>query len=130
MDTETTLALLALLAFQVKHLLCDFVLQSRFQVDNKGFYGHIGGLLHAACHALFTIPVLLILTRAPGVIAAMAAGEFLIHYHVDWLKARAERLRHWTENDKAYWIAFGFDQFVHQVTYIAIVAIVLRIPAA
>ncbi len=129
MNTETALALTALLAFQLKHLLCDFVLQTRFQVADKGFYGHVGGLIHAACHALLTIPALLILTHSPLVIAAVAAGEFVVHYHTDWLKARTERVRNWKESDDIYWIAFGADQLVHQVTYIVIVAIVLRIPA-
>ena len=57
-NAQTALVLWTLLAFQVKHLLCDFVLQTKFQVANKGFYGRIGGLLHAGCHALFTVPVL------------------------------------------------------------------------
>src|ERR1700759_3426098 len=86
-DGRAALVLWALLAFQAKHLLCDFVLQTKFQVINKGFYGRSGGLLHAGCHALFTVPVLLILTHAPAVIAMVALGEFVVHYHIDWLKA-------------------------------------------
>ena len=128
MDVETRLALLTLLAFEVKHLLCDFVLQSKYQVSNKGYYGHPGGLLHAGIHCLFTIPVLLILTHSLAIITAVIICEFLVHYHIDWIKARTERLRKWTASDNIYWIAFGTDQFVHQVTYIVIVAIVLRLP--
>ncbi len=45
----TSLILLTLLAFQVKHLICDFVLQTRYQVDNKGWYGRDGEL--ARCTA-------------------------------------------------------------------------------
>ena len=127
MGIETRLALLTLLAFEVKHLLCDFILQSKYQVINKGFYGHPGGLLHAGIHCLLTIPVLLILTQSPAIIAAVVICEFLVHYHVDWIKARTERLRKWTASDHIYWTAFGTDQFVHQVTYIVIVAIVLRL---
>jgi len=127
MDVETRLALLTLLAFEVKHLLCDFVLQNKYQVSNKGFYGHPGGLLHAGIHCLFTIPVLLILTHSLAIITAVIICEFLVHYHIDWIKARTERLRKWTASDTIYWIAFGTDQFVHQVTYIVIVAIVLRL---
>lgn len=122
---STVLLLGALLAFQVKHLICDFVLQTRFQVENKGFYGHAGGLVHAGCHALFSVPVLLILTRSPFLIGTAIVGEFLIHYHTDWLKARIERVRGWNQRMKVYWIAFGIDQFVHQATYIAMVAWVL-----
>jgi Protein of unknown function (DUF3307) len=126
-DGQTVLALWALLAFQAKHLLCDFVLQTKFQAANKGYYGHVGGILHAGCHALFTVPVLLILTRSVPVIAVIAACEFAVHYHVDWIKARTERTRNWNSTDTIYWVAFGGDQFLHQVTYIVIVALLLRV---
>jgi hypothetical protein len=123
---EAGLVLWALLAFQVKHLLCDFVFQTKFQVINKGYYGHIGGILHAGCHALFTIPVLMILTRSLPVIAIVIVCEFALHYHIDWLKARTERLQNWVNTDNIYWVAFGVDQFLHQATYIVIVALLIR----
>ena len=116
------LILWALLAFQVKHLICDYILQTSFQVENKGFYGRGGGIIHAGCHALFSVPVLLIATRTPWMIAAAVSAEFLIHYHIDWLKARSERRYGWTPQDKIYWIAFGVDQFLHQITYIGMLA--------
>jgi Protein of unknown function (DUF3307) len=125
-DDQTKLVLLTLLAFQAKHLVCDFVLQSKFQVTNKGYYGHRGGLIHAGWHVLFTIPVLLILTRSPSIIGLVVLAEFVVHYHTDWLKARTERVRGWSEGETIYWLAFGADQFIHQVTYIIIVAAVLR----
>jgi Protein of unknown function (DUF3307) len=125
-DDQTRLVLLALLAFQAKHLICDFVLQTQYQVTNKGYYGHLGGFIHAGWHVLFTLPVLLILTRSPAAIGLVLLGEFLVHYHVDWLKARTERVRGWTEADSIHWFAFGADQFVHQVTYLVIVAVLLR----
>ena len=126
MDHLVALALWALLAFQVKHLLCDFVLQTEFQVRNKGFYGRWGGISHAGTHALLTIPVLLILTRSPVAIGLIAFCEFIVHYHVDWARAYIERSRGWSDKDNAYWAALGTDQFLHQVTYLAIVAILLR----
>jgi hypothetical protein len=119
-------ALLALLAFQVKHLVCDFMLQTRYQVDNKGYYGRFGGLTHAAWHILLSIPPLLIVTHDARLIALLLLGEFVVHYHTDWLKARTQRKRRWTERDSIYWVAFGVDQFVHQVTYIVMIAVVMR----
>ena len=125
-EDQTRLVLLALLAFQTKHLLCDFVIQTKFQITNKGYYGRIGGVVHAGLHALFSIPVLLLLTHSATLIGIMVSCEFIIHYHIDWLKARTERLRNWTPSDDIYWIAFGADQFLHQVIYIVMVAILLR----
>ena len=124
---QVVLVLWTFLAFQLKHLLCDFVFQTKFQVINKGFYGHVGGILHAGCHAIFTLPVLLILTRSLPVIAIIIVCEFALHYHIDWFKARTERLRNWVNTDNIYWIAFGVDQFLHQVTYIVIVALLLHL---
>src|ERR1700733_9389823 len=98
--------LFALLAFQVKHLVCDFIIQTRYQVDNKGYYGRIGGLIHAGWHIVFSIPALLILTSDAKLIGALLAGEFLVHYHTDWLKARTQRQRGWTTTDGIYWAAF------------------------
>ncbi len=122
----TSLILLTLLAFQVKHLICDFVLQTRYQVDNKGWYGRVGGIIHAGWHAIFSIPVLLIMTRVPALIFLIVVAEFVVHYHTDWFKARIVRIRGWSQNDEIYWVAFGTDQFIHQVTYILMVVMVLR----
>jgi hypothetical protein len=124
-DAQVLLLFWTFAGFQAKHLLCDFILQTRYQVRSKGYYGRSGGLIHAGCHALLSIPVLLILTRAPLLIAALALGELAIHYHIDWLKARTERLKNWTIDDPAYWIAFGIDQFLHQMTYLGMAGVCL-----
>jgi hypothetical protein len=125
MDSVAALALCATFGFEVKHLLCDFVLQTEFQIRDKSFYGHWGGISHAGTHALLTVPVLLVLTESPATIALIAACEFLIHYHIDWAKGYAERVMSWRDKGQLYWIAFGIDQFLHQVTYLAIVVILL-----
>ena len=46
----------------VKHFVCDFVVQTPYQIMNKGRYGHPGGLLHAGIHAAATGLVLSIST--------------------------------------------------------------------
>jgi hypothetical protein len=37
-----------------KHFIVDFPLQTQFQSNNKGNYGHLGGVLHAFLHGLGT----------------------------------------------------------------------------
>ncbi len=118
----------ALVAFQLKHFLCDFVLQTQRQVQTKGLYGHLGGLEHAGLHALTSIPAILILTRAPLAIAITVVVEFVIQYHVDWSTARIDRTQSLTIADQAYWALFGLDQLIHQMTYVGIVFILM--PAA
>lgn len=116
--------LLALLCFQVKHFLCDFVFQTEYQIQNKAIYGHAAGLLHAGLHTVGSLPALLILSARPEVIGICLLGEFIIHYHADWFKARFDARKALEEKDNTYWIIFGMDQFIHQVTYLGMVFIV------
>ncbi len=121
MNSATTLLLIALVLFQAKHFLCDFVFQSAWQLNNKGNYGHIGGLFHAGLHAVTSVPALLVLTQSPALIAALCLGEFVVHYHTDWGKARIDARFGWTDKDWAYWAIFGADQLVHQFTYLGMI---------
>ena len=125
MSEQAALVLWAVLGFQVKHFLGDFVLQTTSQVQQKGYYGRRGGLVHAATHGLLSVPVLLVLTREPMLIALVAAAEFVVHYHIDWIKARTDRVKGWSNRTQIYWVAFGIDQLLHQLTYLVIVALLL-----
>jgi len=121
MGTPIFIALIALVLFQIKHCLCDFVLQTQSQVMAKGTYGALGGLSHAGLHAVASIPALYVLTSSPLIILALIAFEFVLHYHVDFTKARVDAAGGWTVADQQYWIVFGLDQFIHQLTYLAFV---------
>ncbi len=121
MTSPLLAVLLALALFQIKHFLCDFVFQTQNQVRAKAIYGHLGGLGHAGLHAVLSVPALLVLTRSLPAIAAVMFVEFVVHYHVDWAKARLDSSQGWTIEDARYWIAFGTDQFIHQMTYLAFV---------
>ena len=125
MSHETALALTALLALQLKHFLCDFVLQTEYQVRTKGFYGHFGGVLHSGLHILGTIPALYILGASPKTGALILLAEFAIHYHTDWSKVQIDKRYDWGIADQRYWILFGLDQLIHQLTYLGIVYVML-----
>jgi hypothetical protein len=127
MNPAVETALWALFAFQCKHFLCDFVWQTQRQVQTKGIYGHLGGIEHAGLHALTSLPAILILTRAPAAIAAVVIVEFIVHYHVDWTKARIDRVKALSVQDSVYWVYFGLDQLVHQLTYLGIVAVLISL---
>lgn len=115
-------ALLLLVALEFKHFLFDFVFQSLYQVRNKGTYGHPGGLLHSGLHVLGTAAALVLVGPPPGVAAVILAGEFVVHYHVDWGKEQVMRRRGGMQ-DAFFWRMMGLDQFLHQLTYVAITAI-------
>ena len=115
-------ALLLLTMLEVKHLLFDFVFQSLYHVRNKGTYGHPGGLAHSGLHVLGTSAALALVAPRLSLAVAILAGEFVIHYHVDWGKEQIMRRRDGVQ-DAFFWRMMGLDQFLHQLTYVAIVAI-------
>lgn len=119
-DSAAVLALIAML--QVKHVVCDFMLQSRQMTQHKGTYGHPAGLLHAGLHAVASFAILLGFGLTPAYAAAIAVAEFVVHYHCDVAKDALVRRAGWTTAVRAYWVALGVDQGVHQLTYVAMAA--------
>ena len=113
----------ALIFFQFKHFLCDYVLQNEYQLQYKRKYGHLGGALHAWLHALATTPIFILLQPPFGLALAVVAAETFVHYHIDWLKERIMLERMWGYEDSAYWRMFGIDQMLHQLTYVGIIAV-------
>lgn len=122
-EAATAIALFAL--FQAKHFVCDYVLQSNWQVATKGVYGHPGGLLHAAIHAAGSAPVLLYAGASAGLAAGLLAAEYVVHYHTDWAKDQLGRRMGWTPATRPFWLAMGADQMVHHLTYVAMTWAVL-----
>ena len=124
------LALAAVAVLMFKHAVADFYLQTPYQYLNKGKYGHPGGIIHAGITAL-TPPVYLVLLPGSLLIAAgLELGEFVVHYHIDWLKEQFTHRNGWTTSDRGFWFALGTDQLVHGLTYLGIVAVLVMAAAA
>jgi hypothetical protein len=113
---------LLLFLLAVKHFLFDFVLQTSYQVKNKGKFGHPGGILHSGLHAAGTAFVLFIMAAPGAILVAIVVAEFLVHYHIDWGKDQITR-RFATGQNAFFWQMIGLDQLLHQLTYLAIAAI-------
>ena len=87
MVIHTLSAVFAILLYlQAKHFVCDYPLQTQYMVANKGTYGH-PGILHAAIHTFFTLPVFVIVPASFTVAAGVAVSEFLLHYHIDYISS-------------------------------------------
>ena len=123
MTQNVLLVLAALAVLQIKHFVCDFVIQTTYQFSNKGIYGHPGGLIHAGLHALTSIAVFFVLTPPLAVGVGIVVAEFILHYHIDWLKEQIVKREQWVFPQAEFWWVFGFDQFLHQFTYLGIVAL-------
>lgn len=109
-----------LLLLQVKHFVIDFLLQTKYQWSNKGTYGHPGGLLHASLHGVGTLLCIAIVDLPSAIILMMA--DMIVHYHIDWAKMNINLKMNWTPvNSEKFWWLLGFDQFLHQVTYVGMI---------
>jgi hypothetical protein len=124
MSYETAI-ILFLVGMATKHFIIDFPLQGEDQWRNKGTYGHFGGIKHALFHALGTMIVLAFFTNpALGILCALLDG--VIHYHIDWAKMNFNAKKGWKpDTHPEFWILLGLDQFLHTLTYIAILGFLI-----
>jgi len=125
MDFPLWTLLGGLVLLQFKHFLFDFVFQTSYQLKNKGTYAHPGGILHSGLHAAGSLPAIFLFSPSSALVTGLVVAEFLIHYHMDWLKERIVRTTGWTQKDSRYWHLFGVDQLVHSLTYTAMLTILM-----
>ena len=107
--------LLLLWLLIAKHFVADFVLQSDFQVEQKGTYGAVGGIEHAIIHGIMTTLILCCFVEYPASALLLGALDSLVHYHIDYVKARFGTR---DPNTKRFWTELGFDQFCHYTFYL------------
>jgi hypothetical protein len=109
---------LLLFLFFFKHFLADYLWQTPRMSADKGTYGALGGLQHAGLHGAFTYVILLHFVD-PVFALGLAVFDAFLHYHIDWAKRQFSQGL--TTEDRAFWIWFGIDQFLHAATYFIVV---------
>ena len=110
---------LILCLFQLKHFICDWVIQTDKEVKYKGSYLHPYGILHSVKHSVLTLCILMFfIPSVTSVLFALFDG--IIHYHIDWTKQNYTKKFNITPQHKSFWVAIGFDQMLHQLTYLYI----------
>lgn len=114
------LTLLALL--QIKHWYVDFPNQSTEEIAHKGIYGHWLGIKHSLKHGIGTLLVLLVVGIDAPTSFALSVVEGVIHYHIDWFKMNKGSQDISTPE---FWNHLGLDQMAHQLTYLAIVGMLI-----
>lgn len=121
MTAELQTALLLLILLEIKHLFADFFLQTPRMLSGRGQYAHLGRAQHAGLHALFSVVALWLCGAALPFVLMLCAIEVVVHYHIDWAKGVHSDKTGYGPTDPGYWRAFGVDQLLHQLTYIAMV---------
>lgn len=125
MDAVTVLWLL--FALLTKHFIVDFPLQAfPYQYNNKGTYGHPGGLLHSGLHVCGTYLAVVWFVAHPGLAVWIALLDGVIHYHIDWAKMNINKKFGWgPTTHEQFWSLLGLDQYLHMLTYIGLVVILM-----
>ncbi len=116
---STVLVLFGLL--QVKHMLADYFLQTPRMLAARGVYLHLGRAQHAGVHAVGTVAALALVGAGPEFIVWAVLCEWLVHFHIDWGKARFTEAHELYPTQSSFWWAMGVDQALHQFTYIVLV---------
>lgn len=107
----------------VKHFIVDFPLQTSYQYLNKGKYLHFGGILHSSLHGVATF--ICFLFAAPDLALIAATIDFVVHYHVDYLKVNVNNKFNWKPNThEEFWWLLGLDQLIHTLTYLYLVSLI------
>lgn len=130
----TSLAVTFLIMMLFKHYLIDVVIQYPYMYQNKGNYGHPGGLLHALFHGIGTYIAIIFLPGLGWSVAlSLAMVDMVIHYHIDFFKTVIVEYFNWAERftngslvirNNYYFYALVMDQCLHFATYIYIAFII------
>ena len=114
-------ALILLVALQVKHMVADFFLQTPRMLVDRARYTHLGRTQHAAIHGGLSVVCFVVIGAPLSLVVILCAVETVVHFHIDFVKARHSDAAGHTPVDSGYWRAFGLDQLAHQLTYVAMI---------
>ena len=123
-----------LLLFETKHLFADFFLQNEYMLGKFRQSGWVKPLAaHCGVHAAMTLAICLAFRPE---LAWLAAVDFVVHFTMDRIKASPFMLGRYKalsareivsatpeerRHNKYFWWSLGFDQYVHQLTNLALV---------
>ena len=114
-----------LIGLELKHYVADYFLQPGWILAGKGDFRQLGGYAHAGIHAGLSLLVLLVCGTPIGIAVALFAGEFVVHYALDYAKIRYSVGVHVDKDPRRFWALHGIDQLAHQLTYAAMIYVVL-----
>ncbi|HZY67801.1 MAG TPA: DUF3307 domain-containing protein [Devosia sp.] len=115
-----------MIGLELKHYVADYFLQPGWMLGGKGNVFHPGGYAHAGLHAALSLLVLLVMGTPVGLAFALFAGEFVVHYALDYAKIHYSTGVYMDNKPHRFWVLHGVDQIFHQLTYVAMIYIVMR----
>ena len=116
-----------LIGLEIKHYIADYFMQPGWMLGGKGDLRQPGGYAHAGIHAVFSFVVLLVVGTPLWLAAVLLVAEFVVHYALDYAKIHYSMGVHVDKAPRRFWALHGVDQLTHQLTYAAMIYIVLRV---
>lgn len=114
------------IGLEVKHYLADYFLQPSWMLGGKGDFRHPGGYAHAAVHSVLSAIVLFAAGTPLVTLGLLVVAEYVVHYALDFSKIHYSRGVHVDTNPRRFWALHGVDQLTHQLTYAAMIFVVLQ----
>ena len=115
-----------MIGLELKHYIADYFLQPGWMLAGKGNVFQPGGYAHAGIHAGLSLLVLLVVGTPVGLALALVAAEFVLHYGLDYAKIHYSAGVHVESRPRRFWVLHGIDQICHQITYAAMIFVVLK----
>jgi hypothetical protein len=114
-----------LIGLEIKHYVADYFMQPGWMLGGKGDLRHPGGYVHAGIHAGLSFLVLLACATPLWLAASLLVAEFVVHYALDFAKIHYSKGVHVDSRPRRFWALHGIDQLTHQLTYAAMIYVVL-----
>lgn len=115
---------LLLIAFQLKHFICDYPLQGTYMLGKLNKQGWFLPLLaHSLVHSVGTFIVAFIFTKAIIISLLLALADLVLHFIVDRLKVISSYK--YTIQTTQFWWALGLDQMAHHLINYGFIFIII-----
>ena len=117
---------LLLVAFQAKHFLSDYPLQTQYMLKKSNSKDWVHPLFsHAAVHGFITLLICYFFSGDISLSASLMFMDLFIHFTVDRIKASPNYLGRFKAYNKYFWWSLGADQMAHHLTHYAIIYILV-----
>jgi hypothetical protein len=113
------------LGLEIKHYIADYFLQPGWVLAGKGDLRQPGGYAHAGLHAGLSGLVLVLAGTPWPALVGLVAAEAVVHYGLDYAKIHYSMGVHVDSRPRRFWALHGIDQMTHQLTYGAMIYLVL-----
>jgi hypothetical protein len=116
MPVGVTTLIMLLVVFQVKHLVADFLLQTKWTIGKEQANGWLAPLIvHAGGHAAIMLLIALLLNPAFWWLGVV---DLVVHAEIDRGKTLTTRALGVQEGERVWWRIFGIDQMLHHLTHL------------